>query len=76
MKKVIVHWTDSSSIDGWTWRSDMEMKLAEITTIGFLVEETANLLCVASSVHDDDQFNGIIFIPKICALSYDYIEVE
>jgi hypothetical protein len=64
MKQVRITWMDAKSTDGWTYMHELEMKLAEITTVGFLVEETKDLICVASSVCGDNQFNGIIFIPK------------
>jgi hypothetical protein len=55
-------------VDGWTHLNELKMKLAEITTIGFLVKETSFLFCVATSKYGKKQFNGIIFIPKECVI--------
>ena len=64
---VWVHWDDARSDDGWSEESDLKMQPAQITTLGFLLKETEDLLCVASSVDaHTQQVSGIMFIPKAC----------
>lgn len=67
MKLVVVDWLDSRSDDGWTEQDSLEMRVAEITTVGQVAKETEDVLCVASSVDAaTGQLSGIMFIPKCC----------
>jgi len=69
MQQVQVYWVDARSEDGWTEQKDVEPRLAHITTLGYRVKETDEVLCVAASVDDaTDQVSGIMFIPKQCIL--------
>jgi hypothetical protein len=46
------------------------MRIAEITSLGHVVEETKEVLCIASSVDArTGQLSGIMFIPKQCILA-------
>jgi hypothetical protein len=46
LKKVIISWEDSCSVDTWTHNEDIVMKAGSITTIGYLVREDDRLYCV------------------------------
>jgi hypothetical protein len=67
MPVVRICWVDARSDDGWTERKDLDIRLAEITTVGMIVEENEHVLCVASSLDKvTGQLSGIMFIPKKC----------
>lgn len=69
MKKIIVTWVDARTDDGWTSPEDLDHRLAMITTLGFLVRETDDVLCVASSRDKrTGQLSGIMYIPVVCIL--------
>jgi hypothetical protein len=68
MKQVSIIWKDSCSMDGWTRREDIEMKVSEVTTIGHLVYEDYSLYCVAGSMSKTGEFCGLMFIPKSCVI--------
>lgn len=60
-----VVWVDARSDDGWTLRADLDMRLATITTLGRIIIETSEVLCVASSRDErTGQLSGIMYIPK------------
>lgn len=63
----IIWWVDSRSDDGWTSREDLDIRAAQITTVGFVIEETDDVLCLANSkCAHTNQLSGIMFIPKAC----------
>ncbi len=65
-----VEWVDSRSHDDWTTVANIEMKVATITTLGHLVNETPDVLCIASTRDArTDQYSCLMFIPKRCILS-------
>lgn len=69
MPLEIVDWLDSRSDDGWTEQDSLDMRVAKITTLGHVVQETEDVLCIASSRDDHTgQLSGIIYIPKQCVL--------
>ena len=49
MNEVRIYWLDARSEDGWIEQADLDMRVAKITTIGYIVGETKDVLCVASS---------------------------
>ncbi len=64
-----VDWIDARSEDGWTEQDDLDMRVAEITTLGHVVKETADVLCIASSMDNHgDLVAGIMFIPRRCII--------
>ena len=64
---VFVRWKDARSDDGWCEQQGLEIRLAEITTVGHLICETDDVLCVASSFDaHTGQVSGIMFIPQVC----------
>ncbi len=67
--QVIVNWIDAWSEDGWTELSEIDMQTANITTLGHLVQETDDVLCIAASKDArTGQLSGIMYIPKVCVL--------
>jgi hypothetical protein len=63
-------WLDARSDDGWTEQTDLDMRVAKITTLGFVVQETEEVLCIAASLDErTGQVSGIMYIPKQCVLS-------
>ncbi len=76
MKQIAINWIDARSEDGWSEVPELDMCFANITTIGHLVQETADMICVASSLDArTGQVSGIMFIPKVCVLSQHEISV-
>ncbi len=64
-KQVEIRWTDARSQDGWLDHDELEIRLANITTVGFLIHETKHLVCMAPSLDDKtNQMLGLLFIPK------------
>lgn len=69
MEEVRIVWRDSRSEDSWTDPKDLDMRSSLITTLGHLVSEDDELICVASSVDDKTgQLSGILFIPRACVV--------
>lgn len=72
-----VTWLDSRSDDGWTEQESLDMQVAKITTVGHVAKETAEVLCIASSMDEHTgQASGIMFIPKQCIISRWVIEKD
>ena len=69
MALEIVDWLDSRSDDGWTEQDSLDMRVAKITTLGHVAQETDDVLCIASSRDEHTgQLSGMMFIPKQCIL--------
>lgn len=67
MKQLKIAWRDSRSEDCWTPVDSIEPQSALIVTLGHLVKETDEVLCIASSVDMlSGQVCGVMHIPKIC----------
>ncbi len=70
MQGVQINWVDSRSSDEWTDCADIELCHAYIRTLGYLVKENEDMVCIAGCVDDlSGQVSGLIFIPKMCILS-------
>ncbi len=69
-------WKDARSEDGWTERGDIDMHVARITTLGHVVDEDSDVVCIASSQDArTSQYSGIMVIPVSCILSRKEIQV-
>jgi hypothetical protein len=65
----LVTWIDARSQDGWTDQADLDVRVAIIETLGHVIKETEEVLCIASSMDMwTDQVAGIMFIPIRCVL--------
>jgi hypothetical protein len=62
---VWIEWEDACSTDGWTHASDKVAQLRKVVTVGYVKEETDQVLSVAGSKTDDD-FACIMHVPKSC----------
>ena len=70
MHRVMVTWVDARSEDGWTELSELDVRVARINTVGYVVDETEDILCVAGSVDEvTKQVSGLMFIPKVCIIN-------
>ena len=70
LEQIRVYWVDARSEEGWVEQKDVEPVLARITTLGFCVHETEEVLCVAGSVDDvTGQVSSLTFIPQQCIRS-------
>jgi hypothetical protein len=75
MRQVVIRWLDARSEDGWTTEEDLDVRPATITTLGHLVQETDEVLCVAGSKDEiTGQLSGIMFIPRVSVLTRRDIE--
>lgn len=74
MKIVKVEWVDSSGVQGgWQFREDFSTELVKVSTVGYLIEESSELIAVALNVgeptiNSPEQINGVITIPR-CAIT-------
>jgi len=74
MKVAVVNWIDSRSDDGWVERERLDMRPADITSVGEIVDETKDILCLAlSRDRVSGQVSGLIYIPQRCITSKDII---
>ncbi len=72
MNQVRVVWDDARSEDGWVEQEGIELRLAHITTLGWLVQENDAMVCVASSKDEfTGQVSGLMYIPKQCITSIE-----
>jgi len=73
-KLVIVEWVDSQ-IASLTWcqLDELPINIATVTTVGFLVSQTKDIITIAGSIsHKENsttQISSVINIPKCCIKS-------
>lgn len=80
MCKQLVHivWVDACTDDCYMDIDDIEMKLSKISTVGFIMNETPEIICVAQSIFIEDgvkQCSARSFIPKNCIVSRNDIAI-
>jgi hypothetical protein len=63
MSVVRVVWSDAAHISAGEWVDDLGDTTAKVTTVGFLVRETATHVVVAHSKMDG-LWTGVFSIPK------------
>lgn len=73
-KLVSIEWVDSQfAAPGWCYIDDLPLSIATVTTVGFLINQTKDIITVASSlIFKDDlatQTSCAINIPKCCIKS-------
>lgn len=74
---ILIHWLDARSEDGWVERKELNMRTAQVTTLGHFVGETKDMLCLASSQDEKTgQITGVMLIPKVCILDRQMVEVN
>lgn len=56
-----VHWVDAVADVGW--ETDVKADVHDCFTVGFIVDETADSICLASTVSDRDS-NARMHVPK------------
>jgi hypothetical protein len=56
-----VHWVDA--VADCEWQTDVKAEIHDCYTVGFIVNETAEAICIASTVSDKDS-NARMHIPK------------
>jgi hypothetical protein len=66
-KVEVVHWFDPCSQDEWTDVKDLNLKPAEIVSIGHVIKETDRALIMSLSLHaSEDSVSCTMIIPKVC----------
>lgn len=60
---VEVVWVDAETGHGWEEEDETEPMLPVVVTAGFLLKQTEELVCIASSVSATKNHNGRISIP-------------
>lgn len=56
-----LHWTDA--VAGIGWESDAKVEIHDCYTVGFIINETEEAVCIASTVSETDS-NARMHIPK------------
>ena len=56
-----LHWVDAVADVGW--ETDVKADVHDCFTVGFIVDETADSICIASTVSDRDS-NARMHVPK------------
>ena len=67
-----IGWIDSWSVGGWQQRSECHGELLRCETVGFVVEETDDFICLALSRSKLDgylPYCDLITIPKVSILN-------
>lgn len=73
-KVVCINWVDSQ-IASFTWChiDEVPSNIAEVSTVGFLISETKDIVTIASSLslkeNSENQVSSVINIPKCCIRS-------
>ena len=70
---IVVHWVDAVSDGGW--EEDEKPDVHAVVTAGFLVSETKEAICIASTVSGTFT-NARMHIPKIWIKSRKVIKLE
>ena len=71
-----ITWTDSFSSDKWTHIADIDDEELIITTVGFVVKETKEIITLASTVHSGAMACCLMAIPKCCIKSRSKIPTK
>jgi hypothetical protein len=58
---VVLEWTDAQADVGW--QEDVKAHLSDCITVGFIVDETKDAICIAST-YSDPHSNARMHIPK------------
>lgn len=66
---IIISWIDAHDISGWKDESEIIAQPANVTSVGYLVKESDNALCLAQTIAHDEVYNNIIIIPKVNILN-------
>ncbi|MDR0250209.1 MAG: hypothetical protein LBI35_02695 [Burkholderiales bacterium] len=75
-KVFFIEWLDAFGCPaGWEFEDEAETKVTAITSVGFLVKETDDFVCLAPHVSGSDrrQIAGHISIPKKAILKIEVI---
>ena len=67
-KILLIDWIDSSSTSGWQSRSECKICICTCKTVGFLVDESKDFICVAlnkTTTETHQPYGDLITIPKI-----------
>ena len=70
MRIELIKWIDARSIDGWTDDDDKRLHPSIIETVGSVVKEDDEAVCLAGScdVESPISYSCIMIIPKVCIL--------
>jgi Lar family restriction alleviation protein len=66
---IKVWWEDSNSTAGWQEDTDCKTNIAYCETVGFVVEETKDAICIALSrctTKGNNPYAHLVTIPKCC----------
>jgi len=69
-KIELITWVDSRfAEDGWLRPSEIDQTPTTAETVGWVILETEDILCMASSRGLLSQYCGVIVIPQVCVTS-------
>ena len=72
-KLVYVEWVDAVSDGGW--EDDVKVDIHNVKTVGFLIAETKDGICLASTISGDNS-NARMHIPKAWIIKRKEIKLE
>lgn len=78
-KAVIVKWVDPEFCGGWHSESDIHKDMEPITSIGYLIHHTVDMVVLSTTVNerkDDRIFADVAKFPIGCVLSITEIDME
>lgn len=72
-KLIYVEWVDAVSDGGW--EDDVKVDIHAVKTVGFLIAETKDGICLASTISGDNS-NARMHIPKAWIVKRKVIKLE
>lgn len=67
MKIEKIIWVDAHFDNRWHKIADLDLCAPRTVTIGYVVKETSEILCVSSTINCfDNTYSNILYIPKCC----------
>lgn len=76
MKIVRVVWVDSATLGGWKFADEIEEKILQATTFGYLVKDVDKFVVIAQTFSAPEQFCNLITIPKASIIDIKTLEEE
>lgn len=76
MKRVEIEWLDARVMLGWLPTDSIEMSLARIVTVGYIIKENSCSIAVTTSVNTIGQNFNVLLIPRSSILTIKILEIE
>ena len=74
MKIIRIYWNDAISDSCWTCEDDIiDKKTPHCTSIGYLIQETAEFYIITGTITDSHDIMGYTIIPKGLTTKVEYL---